>query len=280
MFIFRTISDMRAAGSDFRTRGTLGLVTTMGAIHKGHMGLIHAAKKNHEFVVATIFVNPTQFGDSKDFESYPRNEEADLDKFREAGVDGVFIPDADEIYPEGAETIVNTTRLSAILHGKVRPGHFQGVTTIVTKLFNIVQPNAAYFGKKDYQQLEVIKRMTRDLHMPIVIHGVKTVRDKDGLAMSSRNVRLTPEDRKAAPVLYKSLLAAQQTIEQGGTIEAARDALKACIAAEPRAQLKAVDFVDAASFNPVSGRPTRKIGVILSAQFSDILLIDQKEISV
>jgi len=280
MFIYRTISEIRGAAQAYKARGSLGLVTTMGALHDGHMALMRAAKKDHEFVIATIFVNPTQFGDVKDLETYPRTEDEDLSKLRKVGVEAVFIPNADEIYPEGAETIVNTTRLSNMLHGKVRPGHYEGVTTVVTKLFNIVQPNAAFFGEKDYQQLAVIKRMVQDLHMPLDIVGVETVREEDGLALSSRNVRLTPEDRKVAPILHQSLLLAQKIIQEGGTIEAAKAALKACIDAEPRAQLKAADFVDVASFEPVSGKPARKIGVMISAQFGDILLIDQKEISV
>ena len=280
MKIYRKISELRNAITDFKSRGQLGLVTTMGALHAGHMSLMTSALKDNDFVVATIFVNPTQFGEAKDLDAYPRTEDADLDKLRKVGVDAVFIPDVSEMYPDGAQTIVKTTRLADILHGKVRPGHFEGVTTIVNKLFNIVSPDAAYFGEKDYQQLAVIKQMTRDLFMPIKVIGVKTVREEDGLALSSRNVRLSHEDRKAAPVLHQSLLVAEKVIQQGGTIEDAKTALKACIDAEPRALFKAADFVDAESFDIVTGKPDRKIGVMLSAQFGDILLIDQKEILV
>ena len=206
MKIYRKISELRNAIADFKSRGQLGLVTTMGALHAGHMSLMTSALKDNDFVVATIFVNPTQFGEAKDLDAYPRTEDADLDMLRKVGVDAVFIPEVSEMYPDGAQTIVKTTRLADMLHGKVRPGHFEGVTTIVNKLFNIVSPDAAYFGEKDYQQLAVIKQMTRDLFVPIKVIGVKTVREEDGLALSSRNVRLSPEDRKAAPVLHQSLL--------------------------------------------------------------------------
>ena len=280
MKIYRKISEVREAVADLKSRGRVGLVTTMGALHAGHISLITQALKANDFVVATIFVNPTQFENPKDLATYPRTETEDIARLRDAGVSAVFIPKTDEIYPEGSETIVNTTRLSNIFHGKVRPGHYEGVATVVTKLFNIIGPHAAYFGEKDYQQLAVIKRMVQDLHMPIQIYGVKTVRESDGLALSSRNVRLSPKDRQAAPVLHQSLLAADKVISKGGTIEDAKAALKACIEAEPRATLKAADFVDAASFDVATGIPTGKIGVMLSVQFSDILLIDQKEISV
>jgi len=280
MKIYRKISELRKAIADFKSRGRLGLVTTMGALHDGHMSLMTTALQDNAFVVATIFVNPTQFGEVNDLDAYPRTENADLEKLQKVGIHAVFIPEVSEMYPDGAQTIVKTTRLADMLHGKVRPGHFEGVTTIVNKLFNIVSPDAAYFGEKDYQQLAVIKQMTRDLFMPVEVIGVKTVREADGLALSSRNVRLSPEDRKAAPVLHQSLLLAEEVIQKGGTVEEAKAALKALIDAEPRALFKAVDFVDAESFDLVTGKPKRKIGVMLSAQFGDILLIDQKEISV
>lgn len=280
MQVCRTISDIRAAVAGFRAAGdTVGLVTTMGALHAGHMALVAAARSAHTRVVATIFVNPTQFGDPKDLDTYPRTEDADLAMLRDAGVDAVLIPEAHEIYPEGEETIVETTRLANVLHGLVRPGHYRGVATVVAKLFNITQPDAAYFGEKDYQQLAVIRTMVRDLHMPIAIHGVPTVRESDGLAMSSRNVRLTPADRAAAPVLHRALLAAKAAIDDGQTVEAAADAIRAVVATEPRADLQGLDIVDVASFQPASGTPTAPIGIMISAQFGEVLLIDQKEIT-
>ncbi len=275
----RTIPALREAVARFRAAGeTVGLVTTMGALHAGHMALVAAARADHDRVVTTIFVNPTQFGDPKDLETYPRTEAADLAMFAEAGVDAVLIPEASEIYPAGEETIVETTRLAGLFHGAVRPGHFRGVATVVAKLFNIVQPDAAYFGEKDYQQLAVIRRMARDLHMPLRIVGVPTVREPDGLAMSSRNVRLTPEDRAAAPVLYRALRAGAAAAAGGAEVAAVAEAIRAAVAAEPRATLRGLDIVDALTFAPAAGPVTAPVGVMLSAEFGGILLIDQMEI--
>ena len=284
MQVCRTISDIRAAVAGFRAAGdTVGLVTTMGALHAGHMALVAAARSAHTRVIATIFVNPTQFGDPKDLASYPRTEDADLAMLRDAGVDAVLIPDAAEIYPEGEETIVETTRLANVLHGLVRPGHYRGVATVVAKLFNITQPDAAYFGEKDYQQLQVIKRMVRDLHMPLVIHGVPTVREPDGLAMSSRNVRLTENDRKAAVVLSRALDKAQATAGRRVPIDRIDQALRTTINAEPRARLRAVDIVEPATLAPATGLMKGPIAIMLSVEFgpndNPVMLIDQREIT-
>lgn len=280
MKICRTISDIRATVAGFRAAGDgIGLVTTMGALHDGHMTLMAEAKGAHTRVVATIFVNPTQFGDPRDLDSYPRTEAEDVARLEAAGVDAVFIPEAGEIYPEGDETIVETTKLANVLHGQVRPGHFRGVTTVVTKLFNIVQPDAAYFGEKDYQQLQVIKRMVRDLHMPLDIRGVATVREADGLAMSSRNVRLTPEDRAAAVCLSQALDAAEAAAEYRAPIDRIDQVLRSTINREPRATLRAVDIVDPATLEPAKGPLLGPIAIMLSAEFGGILLIDQREIA-
>ncbi|MGB4112383.1 MAG: pantoate--beta-alanine ligase [Yoonia sp.] len=279
MKICRTISEIRSAVSDLKPRGTVGLVTTMGALHAGHMALVKAAADAHPSVIATIFVNPSQFGNPKDLETYPRTEQADLAMLEKAGVAAVFLPTVAEIYPDGDETIVETTNLANIFHGVVRPGHFRGVATVVTKLFNITRADAAYFGEKDYQQLAVIRCMVRDLHAPIEIHGVATVREADGVAMSSRNVRLTPADRAAAPILIASLAAAEALLQMGETAETAAEAIVATIATEPLATLMAVDIVDPTTFAPVAGKPTGPVGIMLSAQFGEVLLIDQKEVA-
>ncbi|MFZ3580973.1 pantoate--beta-alanine ligase [Loktanella sp. DJP18] len=279
MLICKTVSEARRAVADLRQRGSVGLVTTMGALHAGHIALVAAARADHASVVATIFVNPAQFGDPADLAKYPRTEDADLAMLRDAGVAMVFLPTADLIYPPGHETIVETTHLANILHGAVRPGHFRGVATVVTKLFNIVQPDAAYFGEKDYQQLAVIRRMVADLFIPVSIHGVPTVRDDDGLALSSRNVRLTEGDRAAAPVLHRALRSAADTIHAGGTIEEAAQSIHEIVATEPRASLRGLDFVNVADFSPATGDPTDPIGIMISAQFGDVLLIDQKEVT-
>ncbi len=280
MKVCRTIADYRAEIASFRASGeTVGLVTTMGALHDGHMALVAAAKADNFRVVTTIFVNPTQFGNPADLSKYPRTEEADLAMFEEAGVDAVLLPSVEEMYPEGDETIVETTKLAHVFHGSVRPGHFRGVATVVTKLFNIAQPDAAYFGEKDYQQLAVIRRMVTDLHMPLRIVGVSTVRETDGLAMSSRNVRLLPEDRQAAPVLNAALDAAASIAAKGATVEEMAVAIRSVIGTEPRATLQGLDIVDAATFEVASGRPRTTVGIMISVQFGDVLLIDQREIA-
>ncbi|WP_368185088.1 pantoate--beta-alanine ligase [Aestuariibius sp. HNIBRBA575] len=283
MKICRSIAEMRAQMAAFRNADhSVGLVTTMGALHAGHMALVKSAVQAHSRVVATIFVNPTQFGDPSDLDNYPRTEEADLTMLRDAGVAAVFIPDAGDMYPDGDETIVETTGLANMLHGLVRPGHFRGVATVVTKLFNIVQADAAYFGEKDFQQLAVIRRLVRDLHMPIQIVGVPTVREADGLAMSSRNVRLTAPDRAAAIVLNQALSRAEMLAAEGAQVDILNQAIRDTITAEPRATLMAVDIVIADTFEPATGPVTQTIGIMISAQFgagdNQVLLIDQREI--
>ena len=280
MKICPTVPDIRDAVAGFRKAGeSVGLVTTMGALHEGHLTLMRRAREHHDRVVATIFVNPTQFGEVADLAHYPSDDARDIDLLTAEGVDALFLPTVETIYPPGDETIVETTHLANVLHGKVRPGHFRGVATVVARLFNICLPDAAYFGEKDYQQLQVIRRMVRDLHFPLEIVGVPTVREPDGLAMSSRNVRLTPEDRAAAVVLNQSLEQAEALVAAGTTVEALGDAIRACIKSEPRAILRAVDIVAAESLTPVSGPISEKIAIMLSAEFGGVLLIDQREIT-
>lgn len=283
MQVCRTIADIRAKVATWRRAGQdVGLVTTMGALHAGHLSLMAEARATHDRTVATIFVNPTQFGDPADLARYPRTEAGDLAKLEDAGIDAVFIPSVDEIYPDGDETVVETTRLSGLFHGAVRPGHYRGVATVVAKLFNITGADTAYFGEKDYQQLAVIRRMVRDLHMPIAIRGVATLREPDGLAMSSRNVRLTPEDRAAAVILSRSLDAAGQAATGGATVEQIAARIREVIATEPRAQLTGLDIVDPASFEPATGPLTGPAGIMISAEFGPkdnrVLLIDQREV--
>ena len=278
MQICRTIAEIRAAVTLMHTTGSVGLVMTMGALHAGHMALVAAASV-HPNVVVTIFVNPTQFENIYDLDQYPRTENADLGMLEKAGVAAVFIPTVADIYPDGAQTIVETTNLADILHGMVRPGHYRGVATVVTKLFNIIGADAAYFGEKDYQQLAVIRTMVRDLHTPVKIHGVPTVRHADGLAMSSRNARLTSADRVAATILVIALTAAEALLKSGATIEAAIHAINSTIATEPLATLDAVDIVSPTTFSPATGKPTGTVGIMISASFGKVLLIDQKEVT-
>ena len=280
MLIARTIAEIRDAVGGYHANGqTVALVPTMGYLHEGHMSLVRQAAKEGDRIVAWIFVNPTQFENPDDLAAYPRDTERDLDLLRAEGVDAVFLPEASEIYPEGAETFVECTRLGNVLHGAVRPGHYRGVTTVVTKFFNIIQPDAAMFGEKDYQQLQVIKRMVRDLHMPIRIVGVPTVREQDGLAMSSRNIRLGPEDRAAAVILSQSLQRADELARTGTTIEDMRTAITETIGSEPRAALKGLDIVHPETLDELSGPVTAATAIMISVEVGGVLLIDQKVVT-
>ncbi|MCI0866417.1 MAG: pantoate--beta-alanine ligase [Chloroflexi bacterium] len=195
----------------------LGLVPTMGALHDGHLALVRQARRENATLAVSIFINPSQFGPREDLSQYPRDLERDLELLREEGADMVFTPDAAEMYPPGFDTWVDPGELANRLEGANRPGHFRGVATIVTKLFNLVTPDRAYFGQKDGQQLAVIRRLVRDLGMGLEIVAVPTVREDDGLAMSSRNLYLTPDQRQAAPVVYRALASAERLWQQGVT---------------------------------------------------------------
>lgn len=283
MQICRRVEDIRSVIAAFREDGAcVGLVPTMGALHAGHLRLVEEARGTCDRVVATIFVNPTQFGDQRDLAAYPRREAVDVAMLEAAGVDAVFIPQVAELYPEGDETIVETMRLSQLFHGAVRPGHFRGVATVVTKLLNIATPDHAFFGEKDYQQLAVIRRLVRDLFLPVRIHGVPTMREADGLAMSSRNARLSPGDRRAATVLNRALDAGEAVAREGATVEEVLTRVRATVTAEKRARLQGCDAVFADSFTPASGPLTRPVGIMISAEFgpadNPVLLIDQREL--
>lgn len=238
MKIAKTIESIRRLIKAARKAGkTIGFVPTMGALHKGHISLIEAAKKKCDFVVVSIFVNPTQFGPNEDFNKYPRPIQADLKMCRKAGADVVFSPTPREMYPTEILTLVDVEKLSEPLCGRFRPGHFRGVATVCAKLFNIVTPDIAYFGQKDAQQAIVIKRMVADLNMPLKIVVCPTVREKNGLAMSSRNQYLTVQQKKDAALIYKSLQRCRQMIKQG-----VRDTKK--IKAEMRKILKQIQSVE------------------------------------
>ncbi len=218
MLILKTITAVRDTLSDWRAQGErIAFVPTMGNLHAGHLTLIKEAKARAKRVVSSIFVNPLQFGKNEDFRDYPSTFEEDSHKLAELDVDVIFAPNVTEMYLEGCElaTWAEVPELSEVLCGAVRPGHFRGVATVVAKLFNIVQPDVALFGEKDYQQLQVIRRMVADLNIPVEIVGIATVREADGLAMSSRNSYLTPDERHQATVLYQALCTAQARIQQG-----------------------------------------------------------------
>lgn len=214
--VIREIEAMKAVSEKFRADGeVIGFVPTMGFFHEGHLSLMRKAKGECTRVVVSLFVNPIQFGPQEDYRSYPRDEERDAKLAESEGVDILFIPSVSDMYPEGYATYVQVERLTEELCGRFRPGHFRGVTTVVLKLFNIVKPHKAYFGMKDYQQLKVIERMTKDLNLDIQIVPCPTIREPDGLAMSSRNSYLSPQERKSAGIIFRSLLRARESFLQG-----------------------------------------------------------------
>ena len=243
MIVARTIADARAALAD-RRDGRIGLVPTMGALHDGHRALLAAARASCDTVVMSLFVNPAQFGDPADLNGYPRDEARDLDVAREAGVDIVFAPSAAELYPPGYQTWVEVTELGEILEGQHRPGHFRGVATVCLKLFTIVGPDVAFFGRKDAQQVEVLRRMVSDLHLELDIAVVPTVRDADGLALSSRNAHLGPEERARALALPRAL-ATRDPATARAILEAAG---------------LAVDYVAVAPFDPPALAAAVRVG--------------------
>jgi len=248
-----TIAGLRSVLEEARSRGaTVGLVPTMGALHEGHLALIRKARSENDLVAVSIFVNPTQFVAGEDRETYPRDLARDLQLARSAGADLVFGPPVEEMYPKGFSTWVEVEGLTQGLCGASRPGHFRGVCTVVAKLFNICRPDRAYFGEKDAQQLAVIKKMVSDLDIPLAIVPCPTVRESDGLALSSRNVRLSPEARAQAPVLYRALSAALTLVENGER-DARRlnDEICAVLAEADLAKIDYVEIVDADDLVPV-----------------------------
>lgn len=239
MRVVETASELRAARA--RLVDDVGAVFTMGALHAGHVSLLEQARADNDAVLATIFVNPTQFGAGEDFSKYPRALQRDLAMMESAGVDLVFTPDSGEMYPSGFQTVVSVEEASQGLEGERRPGHFRGVATVVAKLFNLTRPARAYFGQKDAQQVVVLRRMVEDLNFPLQIVVCPTLREPDGLAMSSRNVYLKPHERRAAVVVYQALRAAADVYETGEREPAAlREAAHAVLAAEPLARVEYV----------------------------------------
>jgi len=263
MEVAKTIESVRALVRAARSGGKkIGFVPTMGALHRGHISLIEAAKQQTDFVVVSIFVNPTQFGPGEDFQKYPRPLEMDLKICRQQGVDLVFTPKSAEMYASENLTWVTVEELSEPLCGQFRPGHFRGVATVCAKLFNIVQPDVAFFGQKDAQQAIVIKRMVADLNMPLEIIVCPTVREPDGLAMSSRNQYLSPSQRKDAAYIYKSLQKCRQMIDQGiKDVQQITAEMQKVLSQVPSAKIEYVNIVDAESLE----KADRIAGKILAA---------------
>ena len=277
MQIFTTIDEMRIALTKAKAAGvSIGLVPTMGYLHAGHMELVSRAQADNQFVVASIFVNPLQFGAAEDLSRYPRDLERDAAMLRQAGVDILFAPGVGDMYPRPMQTIVDVPDLGSELEGAVRPGHFAGVATVVCKLLNIVQPENAYFGEKDYQQIVIIQRMVEDLALPVRVVSVPTVRDCDGLALSSRNVYLSGTERAAAVIVPRALDEAERLVSEGLTDAQALEAkLMDFIGREPLAKAEVVAVRDAVTLRSVSSM-THPVVVALFVRIGATRLLDNR----
>lgn len=280
MLVARTTADLKAGSAKWRQAGEdIGLVPTMGALHAGHMALVHRARSECRRVVATIFVNPKQFGPNEDLSAYPRPEATDLDMLRAAGVDLAYLPSSDEMYSPQFSTVVRVGGVSEGLCGAHRAGHFDGVATVVTKLLIQSWPKRAYFGEKDYQQLLVIRRLVRDIDLPIRIEGVQTVREADGLALSSRNAYLTPAERSIAPLLAQRLRQVAAALEREPTaITRATERARTDLA-QVGFEVEYLEIRDAESLAPVYSATERPSRVLAAAHLGRTRLIDNVPIA-
>jgi len=274
MQTIQTIARLRKILETARKTGkTIGFVPTMGAFHQGHLSLIRQCKKENARRVVSIFVNPTQFGPKEDYRQYPRNKRRDCRLAAEAGADIIFYPSADEMYPSGHSTLIDTGDLTRTLCGKSRPGHFHGVATVVAKLFLIVGPDRAYFGQKDYQQTVVIRKMVRDLNFPVRIKVVETMRESDGLAMSSRNIYLTPRERSEAGTLYASLKTAKHEVLEGELSVARIKARIRSMILKTSGRIDYIECVDAQTLRPIKRFDGRCV-IAVAIHFGKARLID------
>ncbi|NIJ15962.1 pantoate--beta-alanine ligase [Sphingobium vermicomposti] len=273
MQTFRDVPALRSAVAALKSDGRVALVPTMGALHDGHIALVEEARRQADHVVVSIFVNPRQFGVNEDLDSYPRREAKDAQMLQAAGVDILWAPTVEVMYPQGYATNISLSGVTEGLDGAARPGHFDGVATVVTKLFNQVQPDIALFGEKDYQQLTVIRRMVRDLDLPVEIMGVATQRAEDGLALSSRNAYLSEEERHNALALPRALGEAARQMEKGATVDAAIAKAIAMLAAHGFDPIDYVSLCDAETLEPMAAldRPARLLG---AAKLGRTRLID------
>lgn len=250
MEIFEQIAPLKAFLKNFKCQGkSIGLVPTMGALHSGHVSLIKASQQQNQVTVSTIYVNPTQFNNKNDLLKYPRTLEKDTELLKSVGCDVLFSPDNKEIYPEKSVLMLDFGHLDKIMEGKFRPGHFSGVGLVVSKLFNIVEPDHAYFGQKDWQQFAVIQKMVEEFNFNVALHSVETLRETDGLALSSRNLRLNPQERKKAVVFYKGLLQARAALKEGNKIEVVKAKVKANIEQYPDVRLEYFELADSKNLN-------------------------------
>lgn len=279
--VVTTRAALRSELDKYRNKGEkIGFVPTMGALHSGHIALVKRAKAENTLAVASVFVNPTQFNDKNDLKHYPRTPEADIAMLEAGGCDIVFMPDAAEMYPDGEAFVpeINWGMLDKVMEGAHRPGHFKGVVQIVSRLFDAVGPCTAYFGQKDFQQLAVIRQMTADLQLPVTIVACPTVREADGLAMSSRNMRLTPEERRAAPLLAAALEEAKRRWETQPAEEISA-AVKQMIAGEPLFRLDYFEIVDAATLLPLPAGQKKNAVACIAAYLGAVRLIDNMMLS-
>ncbi len=275
--VIRSIADLRQVITAARRAGQrVGVVPTMGALHPGHLSLVAAAESECDLVVVTIFVNPTQFGPHEDFQKYPRTLEADLKLLAAHRVDVVFTPAVEDMYPPGAATMVEVAGAAERWEGACRPGHFRGVATIVLKLFNLTQPDVSYFGRKDLQQTLVVRQMVRDLDVPVEVRVCPTIRESDGLAMSSRNAYLSADDRRAALVLSRALFRGAELV-RGGERDASRvlAAMQALVASEPRVKLEYLAIVDPVTMAEVGQIDTLAYAIV-AARVGTTRLIDNE----
>ena len=274
------VSELRRIVEGWKSEGnTVAFVPTMGALHEGHLALARQAKSENVKVVVSVFVNPLQFGPSEDFARYPRTLKDDIEKLKTVGTDAVFAPSAAEMYPADFQTSIHNKGMATVLCGKVRPTHFDGMLTVVAKLLNIVNPHYALFGNKDYQQWRIVERMVRDLGMPFEIRGCDTVRESDGLAMSSRNRFLAEEERVQAALIYEGLTAAKKAWEKGQrSLEVLLTAFSQIIARCPKMTVQYAQIVDRYTLLPPAGAaPDNGLVMIVAILFGDVRLIDNLE---
>ncbi|AEX85886.1 pantoate--beta-alanine ligase [Marinitoga sp. 1135] len=275
MKVINSINEMKDIRNSLIMEGkTIGFVPTMGYLHKGHLSLVKQAREDNDIVVVSIFVNPTQFGPNEDFDRYPRDLNRDMELLKEFNVDYIFHPDVMEMYPDGYSTYVEETKLTNVLCGKSRPGHFKGVTTIVSKLFNIVRPTRAYFGQKDAQQFRVLRKMVDDLNMDVKMVEMPIIREEDGLAMSSRNIYLKGEERVQALALYKSLLKAKELFENGERdATKIKEEMKKVFDENPLVKVDYIEIVDEYNLEPVE-KIEKRVLVAVAAFVGKARLID------
>ena len=276
MEIFKQIAPLKAYLKDLKCQGgPVGLAPTMGALHEGHISLIKTSKVQNQITVSSIFVNPIQFNNQNDLLKYPRSLERDIKVLESVGCDVLFNPDTAEMYPSKSTLKLDFENLDKTLEGQFRPGHFSGVALVVSKLFNIVEPDNAYFGQKDWQQFAIIKKLTEELNFNVVLHSVATIREADGLALSSRNQRLTPEQRKKAPVFYQALMLAKNALKAGNGISEIKPRVRAVIEQYPDVRLEYFELVDSKNLNPLENVEQSNQPILCIAGYvGEIRLID------